>query len=364
MKLLLQKVNQGDNSSVYAGRIRVGDLIRQYKIDYYDKEQNPEGYQRNPDSLRYKNFANYIKGQVNSGKSVMIPTSILISSRKKLNLKPEPDGQLVSAVFGPDDFLYVVDGQHRTEGFKYALTVLGLTQVEDFELPFVLIECMQRRDEIEQFLSINTTMKKVKVDLANQLIINLDGKVPDKQKHAILATKISNLLAEGVYPSPWRGKLKPANSIGAKAKGIVYWNTVLSFHNSLKPIVGAQVISGLNEERVAEQLGKFWSAVAELMPEAFSSSYKKYLITKNNGFVSLHRVFLPVYSYLRYNKEVKNPQVGDYRAVLASAADGALNSEFWIRGGEGAAQFGGGFSGFSRLAEQIIDDLKAGGIKF
>jgi DGQHR domain-containing protein len=363
MKLLLQKVEQGSKTAVYTGRIRVGDLIGRYKIDYYDKTENPDGYQRNPDMKRCISFANFIRAQLKAGAPLVIPTSILASTRSDLLITPAKDGVSVMAELSHGEFLYIVDGQHRTEAFKYAVQELGLGELEDFELPIVLIEGMELKDEIQQFLSINTNMRKVKVDLANQLLINLGAKVPEGRKQAVFATEISNLLADGEFDSPWNDKLKPANAI-TKGKKKVYWNTVLSFHNSLKPILNAQAISGLGERKIAEQLGYFWTAISELMPEAFSSSYSRYLVTKNNGFVSLHRVFVTVYSYLRYEKEIRQPKASDYKNVLIKAEDTVFNSEYWLRGEDGAAAFGGGFGGYSKLAENIIEELKNAGVDF
>jgi len=361
MKLVLQKVHQGDGCSIFTGRIRVGDLIGNYKIDYYDKFANPRGYQRKPDVKRCISFSNFIKTQFKARIPLVIPTSILASARCRLTKTPAADGVSIVAELPSGEPLYIVDGQHRTEAFKHAVQIHGLGELEDFELPIVIIEGMQLKDEISQFLSINTNMRKVKLDLANQLLINLGPEVPDDKKHAILATKITNLLAEGECPSPWAGKLKPAN---ASRTGAKYWNSVLSFHNSLKPVLTAQSISGLNERKIAEQLGRFWTAVSQLTPEAFSASYSKYLITKNNGFVSLHRVFVPIYALLRYNQEIRDPQVRDYKKVLEKAADTVFNSEYWLRGEEGAADYGGGFGGFSKLADAIIGELKNAGVVF
>ena len=220
---------------------------------------------------------------------------------------------------------------------------------------------MELQDEVKQFLAINTNMKTVKVDLANQLLINLGVKVPEKKKLAILATRIANHLQEGDCSSPWMGKLRPAN---APSNPSVYWNTVLSFHNSLKPILGYDSLDGLGEKKIAEELGAFWTAISELMPEAFSESHSKYLVTKNNGFVSLHRVFAKVYKYLRYKKEIRHPSVKDYKKVLSHAKETVLDAEFWLRAGDGAAGFGGGFGGFSKLADAIIEELTNAGVDF
>jgi hypothetical protein len=234
-------------------------------------------------------------------------------------------------------------------------------ELEDFELPIVVIDGMKLEDEVNQFLAINTNMKTVKVDLANQLLINLGVKVPEKKKIAILATKIANHLQEGDYASPWMGKLRPAN---AASNPSAYWNTVLSFHNSLKPILGLDSLDGLGEKKIAEQLGAFWAAVAALMPEVFSASHSKYLVTKNNGFVSLHRVFAKIYKYLRYKQEIRHPSVKDYKKVLSLAKETVFDADFWLRTGDGAASFGGGFGGYSKLANAITEELANAGVDF
>jgi DGQHR domain-containing protein len=361
MKLLLQKVNQGSGASVYAGRIRVGDLIGSYKIDHYDKANSPQGYQRLPDKKRCISFALFIKAQYDAGAPLVFPTSILASTRKKMHLTALADRITFSAELNSRDFLFIVDGQHRTEAFKYAVQNLGMGELEDFELPIVVIDGMKLEDEVNQFLAINTNMKTVKVDLANQLLINLGVKVPEKKKIAILATKIANHLQEGDYASPWMGKLRPAN---AASNPSAYWNTVLSFHNSLKPILGLDSLDGLGEKKIAEQLGAFWAAVAALMPEVFSASHSKYLVTKNNGFVSLHRVFAKIYKYLRYKQEIRHPSVKDYKKVLSLAKETVFDADFWLRTGDGAASFGGGFGGYSKLANAITEELANAGVDF
>lgn len=360
MKLTLNRLNQGPGTNIYTGKITVGQLLAHYKIDYFNKTKNPRGYQRNPDKSRCKKFALFVRSQLMSEKPLAIPTSILLSSRKKLAGADTADGRFVAEI-ADGDFLYVVDGQHRTEGFKYALNDLGLNQLENYELSFVLTESMDLQDEVNQFLSINTYMRKVKTDLANQLLLQWNEKVPDDKKYDIYATRLTDMLASGEIKSPWSGRLKHANS--TKEDGGAYWNTVLSFTNSLKPILTSQTISGLKEERVAEQLGYFWSAVELVMPKVFSDKAKDYLVIKNNGFVSLHRVFVFAYSHLRYSREIKQPTVADYVKVL-KVADSAFSDEFWNReNDDGAVGYGGGFGGYARLAEAIIDELKSGGIE-
>jgi hypothetical protein len=117
----------------------------------------------------------------------------------------------------------------------------------------------------------------------------------------------------------------------------------------------------MSAETAAKELVKYWAAWEKLIPEAFADS-KKYLLTKNNGFVSLHTVFSFIYSHLKHVKGTNEPTVEQYRKVIEEAGD-AATADFWERENGDAGQFGGGYGGFKNLAEHIIGELSENGIE-
>lgn len=362
MILNLIKVTQGKNGTIYAGKITVKELISRHKIDVYHPETNPNGYQRLLDDKRARKFAAYLDKELKDGRQPVIPTSVLLSYRKPI--KGTEKGGVFEAVFSEGEPLYVVDGQHRTNGFRVAIEDYGLSQLLDFELPVVIFENTDLRNEVKQFLLINNNMKKVRTDLARALIIKLSNAgeytISPTETPAIVATRITTLLATEL-DGPWVGRL----SGPGEDKNPRSFNTQLSFANSVKTILGANpTIKRQKWEDLAKELAKYWQAWQMVAPEAFED-YKKYLITKNNGFVTLNVVFADVYSHLRHIKRINKPTVQDYKEVIEKAGD-AAESAFWSRDNDtdGAASFGGGYGGFNTLAEHILDAMRDNGIEF
>jgi len=360
MIINLIKINQGNDNSVFAGKIAVKHLISSYKIDTYHQVENPNGYQRNLDEKRARNFASYLDKEVKAGRSPVIPTSVLLSYRKPIKYT-EKNG-ICEAVFTDGESFYVVDGQHRTNGFKMAIEELGLNQLLNYELPVIIFENTKLVNEIKQFLLINNNMKKVKTDLARQLMIQLGQKgeniIPQNEEVGIKATNITNMLANSLS-SPWKGTLAGPNF----EKSARTYNTILSFANSLKPIINsAYALRTKKADELAEELAKYWQAWEKLVPEAFED-HKNYLITKNNGFVSLNRVFAEVYYHFKQVKGINSPTVKDYMEVLKQAGD-ACEVSYWHKNDGEAAGFGGGYGGFNNLADHILDLLRDNGVEF
>lgn len=359
MNISLLKVNQGPNGSIYAGTMSVKQLISSYKIDVFDPKSNPTGYQRTLDEKRARKFATFLRDELKAGKAPIIPTAILLSYRKKITGTPTASG--IDAIFPNGDLLYVVDGQHRTNGFRIAIEDYGLHDVLNYEVPVVIFENADLKDEIRQFLTINNTIKKVKTDLARDLYNRLDRDgshtLPAEMTDEVKAHNIARFVTENKF-SPWKGKLS-----GPNEKSPVFWNTQMSFANSIKTLINNDSVKRMPADQFASELVKFWAAVEKLMPKTFTEA-KSHLITKNNGFVALNRVFTRVYSHLKYSKNNPAPSIEDYRKTLEEAGE-YMETEFWERGNEdGAAGFGGGYGGFTNLAEAICDELQNNGIDF
>ena len=352
MILKLIKINQGAEGAIYAGKIAVDQLISSFKVDVFSP-QNKEGYQRELDEKRSRKFATYLKDEITEGRPITVPTGILLSYRKQITGTQTDYG--IEAVFSDSDKLYVVDGQHRTNGFKIAIEDFGLKQLLKYELPIVIFENTKLSTEVKQFLLINNTMKKVRTDLARDLMIKLnrtgDYEIPEAEDDAIKATNITKMV-NTQFGSPWKGQLSgPGDS-----KESSYLNTQLSFANAIKATVLKEpATKRMKAETAAKELVKYWAAWEKVLPECFAEP-KKYLLTKNNGFVSLHTVFSHIYSHLKNVKGVNEPTIEQYRKVIEEAGD-AATAEFWDREEGDAGQFGGGYGGYKNLADHIIDTL-------
>lgn len=360
MILKLIKITQGTDGAIYSGKITVAQLLASYKIDVFS-QSNQMGYQRELDEKRARKFATFLKEEISEGRKPAIPTSILLSYRKKITGTNTDYG--IEAVFNDQDRLFIVDGQHRTNGFKFAIEQYGLNDLLKFELPIVIFENPVLVNEVKQFLLINNNMKKVRTDLARELMIKLKRSggmdYPATEDDAIKATHITKLLNTSLN-SPWLHKLSGPGD----AKEGQYLNTQLSVANSIKAtVLKDPATRRMTAETASRELTKYWAAWEKLMPEAFNEdTFKNYLITKNNGFVTLHHVFSHIYSHLKHVKGINEPTVEDYQKIIKKAGD-VSEAEYWNREDGDASNFGGGYGGFKNFADDVIEKLKDNGIE-
>ena len=105
------------------------------------------GYQRSIDEKHCESIVKYLSD------SFYLPTSIICASRDK---------------YEPDKELYIVDGQHRIQAFKILKDRMPdrYQQIRDNELSVIVLEDAAENIEIDTFITINKTSKKVDTSLA------------------------------------------------------------------------------------------------------------------------------------------------------------------------------------------------------
>ena len=109
MKIKGYSVKQGKDT-FYVGVMKVKDLVDKGRVDTFSAGHD-EGYQRALSMARARAFGRFILSNNSS------PLSVLLNIREG-NIKESPEGTLVL----PDETeTWVVDGQHRVEGLKFAI---------------------------------------------------------------------------------------------------------------------------------------------------------------------------------------------------------------------------------------------------
>ena len=163
--------------SFKAGRIRV---------DVWSP-QNPNGYQRAHSKSRAKEFAKFISaGEIS-------PPSILLSIRGEDAKKVKYESGVLEI---PDNItIYIVDGQHRIWGFRYASEELGM-DLSNYNVAAVIIMPESSYEEAKQFVIINKTQKGVRTDLAERFL----ARVIEKE-----GVKALEKIGRGAYPKFFKG---------------------------------------------------------------------------------------------------------------------------------------------------------------
>lgn len=128
----------------------------------------PDGYQRKPNKIHYTKVKNYINNNLDNFK---FPTAIILGTNgekfSKDFIKNDDCGEYVDLQnVNKGKIFRIVDGQHRIEGLKLALETND--SINDFLLPVLIIlsNYNKKSVELEIFTTINSTAKRISVDLA------------------------------------------------------------------------------------------------------------------------------------------------------------------------------------------------------
>ena len=369
IKIPCVKVNQ-HGRTIYVCSIPAVQLADLYtkKIISVDEwsPSHQEGYQRAPVITRARQFTRYIAG------GGISPTSILLYQREIKNGVEYKDGQLTIPV--PDHvehpLLYLVDGQHRTLGFKEGFSQGNLDVKINFDVPIsVLIKGETIKnpllEEASQFVTINTTQKRIRTDLASQKLLMIRSIDKDeitkdtpltfetKKGYRPYATTITNMLAED-EDSPLFSYITRPNSTRA-ASGLPsqgqFEDSLLDSYVS-DSVIGYFTASGYTVGEVVAVLKNYWAAIFARMPNVLNEP-EKYYVTKTLGIHALNGLLPSL--FIRCREQLKKvPSVEDFKKVLKSDN---FEEPFWTVGSEGAASYGGGKAAFKNLTVELHKQL-------
>ena len=331
------------------------------------KPDHREGYQREPVITRARKFGSYV---ATGGIS---PTSVLMYLRDLENGVTFKDGNLIIPTEKSDEpLLYIVDGQHRALGLKDGFTRDVLNETLKFDVPVVILlkgNTDPYVEEAQQFVTINSTQKRVRTDLANQQLLKIAEQGGGKLKGAITsgsvidvkapkdvlklyATYVANSLTDDIT-SPLCGKIvRPA---AARAESGLPSSS--QFEDSLLDnYVEGSVMSfaanrGYTIGELTELLKNYWAAIFELLPSAVESP-SEYYVTKTIGTHALNALIPSMFNLRRFKKV---PTKDEFKKVLGSLELLADETQ-WGKGGS-IGDYGGGKGAFKRLAIDLHTSL-------
>lgn len=349
--------------------IRAEDLEGFTTIDRFDPERSPDdpgqGYQRKEDMPRIKKLGNWLREQLDRGDGVLMPTAILASTRDSKVDYNESTGMVTLHKSKP---LYVVDGQHRRAGLRYAIYEKSLDTFRDFQMPLVIVEDLSREVEMQQFAVVNGTQKGVRTDLVNMILTQLaaakgDDFIDEKDQWKVVVSRtIAELNNESA--GPWEGRIVMPNE-RAYTKAEIEAQPELahqqlvratSFMTSLRPIYEyfRQYYDnkGLSSEQRADDMAivvsAFWRAVRTLNPLALETP-GDFVLQKTPGIFALHRLcarLLPTMHIARRAWDEPN-----FLAMLEPCVE-ISDPDYWNAQSGEAAKYGS-MKGFAELSDNL-----------
>ena len=332
------------------------------KVDQFDPTTK-EGYQRKASSARARDFARYI------GKAKGIsPTTVLLNVRGELGEFTPIKGAFGTLNLPDQSTLWLVDGQHRMEGFQELLTSDTYTVNGQFEIPAIIMAERNEYEEAKQFIIINKTQKGVRPDLAERFIARLARKEGVQDLYNLprattrdldwrpRATEIVDILdqkkgatqTDDFYGNPWFGRIQMPNE--PKGENVV---SQKAFEDSLKPILNSDFIRSYSPDEVAVMLVRYWRALKNILPHAFDDP-KSYVLQRTMGVFVFHRILPRAISIAtRGSGKLTIKSLQDIFSTLGDPA----TEMFWSVDGV-AGQLGSSNKAVTLLTSKLADALE------
>lgn len=344
-------------------------------------KQDEDGYQRQPNRTHYLKIKNYVLKNLETFK---FPTSLILGADKekieKL-IKKDDCGKYMEIDMNFNEKVFrIVDGQHRIEGIREAAK--ERPSLNDLLLNAIILISPfgQKSVELEAFIDINSTAKRISTDLAT--LARFDYEIKEKKisepnpvKH--IATKTAFHLKEDNTSSIWSSAVK-FDIHSEISLGIV---GVTLFRESIEPIVNVYLDTkftnsgNMNESelityydyvarQIAVDIDDVWNnIIRKKWSECFSESIAKnevgelktifysneFYIQKTLGVKVLNGLYSEILKQTGINGQSKDT----FKELIQNSK---VMSRDWRKGGP----FSGlsSESGFARIRKMIKNEIE------
>lgn len=192
MKIPIIKINQNDNN-IFSAVIPFAILKTNSKALIYGKD--PGGYQREPDERHFLKIKKYIL----ETEKFSFPTAILLGLDFDLFQEIYDDGYIQIDPESLKPIFRIIDGQHRLRGILEASLERGELDYLELNTVIVVTNRNERSREMEIFHTVNSTTKRIKVDLiqlAKYEYQIIEGKLDFKDLNDHISMQVAKFLNE------------------------------------------------------------------------------------------------------------------------------------------------------------------------
>ncbi len=308
--------------NLYVTALPVKDLLGRFSSDTY-RSDNPAGYQRPVTPSRVRQLSSYLRTEEG-----ILPTSIVLCIRQPHRAQFEAAGLETGSgesgllTIGPEVSLWVVDGQHRLSGLERALKKDKAKWVADYPLPVVVVEGIDRYEEMRYFHVINTRHRGVPTDVVDRHLLSMkeaEGvglieREGERGYQRARATMLTDLLDTDVS-SPWRGMIRMPGEALRPEQTMRQHGMVAS----LDPVVNDSLIRRVSDEEAGKLLLNYWNAARDLWGSAFEAP-QEYVIQKSLGAGALHQIFTDVLELCRAADDYSREKMNDTLSYVGRSA--------------------------------------------
>ena len=339
----MDRINQGTQGTVKIVQTKktVDWMTHHTSVNVFDP-LTFKGYQRSIDGKHCDKIVAYLK------KNFFLPTAVICASRVKFN---------------EDLDLYIVDGQHRVEALKRLKEsdLERYNKIKDYELSVIVLEEAGEEVEIDTFITINKTSKKVDTSLAyvlkNRINYNrasVDISISKREYLAVELARVMNTESE-----LWGDKILFEGQPKQTPQLISLNAFVVSMRSFLYALQQRRVIpqdwhdrSELSDciSSLRHIVDVIWMQIRDKWPELFCSDLENRRIIQGSiGFSSINK-------YLGQRKKATSEYMSSEELTNYTGAwiqDIRLAGTVWLPGGSFSKYSSA--SGYSIIAQELLD---------
>ena len=334
-----------DDSRIIQTKKTVDWLVNNTSVNVF----NPitfEGYQRSIDEKHCEKIVSFLT------KNFFLPSSIICASRDE---------------FSNDQTLYIVDGQHRVEAFRILKqkNPTRYEQIKSNELSVIVLECVPEEIEIDTFITINKTSKKVDTSLAyvlkNKINYNRSSEDISISRREYVSVEVAARL-NSCEDEMWQNRISFEGAPAKQSSQLISLNAFVKSMRTLLNYFEKCNILDLKWDNsdylekcitdVTEITLLIWNEVKNKWPSLFEADLEKRRIVQGSiGFSAINR-------FIVFN--LKNQQSPVSRDCFLIHLKNWFQSircpdKKWLPGEEFSSY--SSEAGFSLIAQQLIDNM-------
>ena len=295
-------------TEMFIGKMKVSDILSLYELDKF-KEEELEGYQRDLYEERTSELVEYL-----SECPLAIMPALLVSLREvEFDSKDGDSGFL--KIPRRKGAIWIIDGQHRIGGFNKIREEFFFSKdmapnlfadLMDYEFPIVFVDSATTKQKIKNemisstdfseedvertiFFVVNKTQKGISPSLKDALLYRIKTSgikglpILEKESWRIVAAEVGISL-NSEENSPLKNKI---NVSGRRKMGRPI--QLNSFVSSLQTLFCEKEFLGLTTQDKLCFLKAYWSALRDLLPQAFEKKMdREFMLLKALAVYSLH----------------------------------------------------------------------------
>ncbi len=307
-----------------------------------------QGYQRQIDDKHCARIVDFLKKD-----DFFLPTAIVCA---------------VNGVLNEDTVLRIVDGQHRVKAFEMLRTcdTDRFQQIKDFEVPVIILVDVDETTEIDTFITINKTSKKVDTSLAlvlrNKINKYSDPETLSMSKAEYVAVELAQELCfNETLSTLWTNRI----SFDGPPKNSYQLISLNAFVKSTRQLLSRlhrnQLISlsWTDRKELDECLNAsrdiilfIWNTIRNKWPKLFGSYIEEQRIIQGAiGYSAFNRVIMSL---------IDSYHINDVDTLLKKFAYAisniSISEEKWLPGGEFSKY--SSESGYRIVAQELIRSME------